>query len=129
MAFDNDGKAVNVVAPEGGLVKDQFYYDPTTGFAGQVLDTVDEGEAVALEIVRGHRILLPASLNVVVGDVLHVQDDGTLDRTADGGTARPYMKVTEVVDNVTTVDEVAQDQVIGVLLPQTWAKFSVVEES
>lgn len=126
MAFDNDGKAVDIVAPEGGLVKDQFYYDEVTGFAGQVLDTVDEGEGVSLEIVRGHRINLPAALNVAVGDVLHVQTDGTLDRTVDG-TARPYMKVTEVVENVTTIDAVAQDQVIGVLLPQTWAKFAVAE--
>ena len=126
MAFDNDGKAVNIVAPEGGLTKDQFYYDPTTGWAGQVLDTVDEGEGVALEVVRGHRINLPASLNIAVGDVLHVQDDGTLDKAADGAS-RPYMKVTEVVENVTTIDSVAQDQVIGVLLPQTWAKFA--EES
>lgn len=126
MAFDNDGKAVNIVAPEGGLVKDQFYYDEVTGWAGQVLDTVAEGEGVALEIVRGHRINVPASLNVAVGDVLYVEDDGTLGKT---GPGRPYMKVTEVVDNVTTVNEVVQDQVIGVLLPQLWAKFAVEEES
>lgn len=119
--FDNDGKAVNIVAPEGGLVKNQFYYDPTTGFAGSVLDTVDEGEGVALEIVRAHRYNVPASVGVLVGDVLHVQDDGTLGRTADTGGARPYMKVTEVVENVTATE----DQVIGVLLPQTWAKFTV----
>lgn len=121
--FDNDGKAVNIVAPEGGLVAGQFYYDEVTGWAGSVLDTVDEGEGVALEIVRGHRYNVPASLNVVVGDVLHVGADGTLVKTAPT-PARPYMKVTEVVDNVTTIGGVAQDQVIGVLLPQTWAKFA-----
>lgn len=126
MAFDNDGKAVDIIAPEGGLVKDQFYYDETTGWAGQVLDTVDEGEGVSLEIARGHRLSLPAALNAAVGDVLHVQDDGTLGRTVDG-TARPYMKVTQVVDNVITRDAITYDQVIGVLLPQTWAKFAVDE--
>lgn len=116
---DNDGKAVNIVAPEGGLTKNQFYYDPVTGFAGSVLDTVDEGQGVALEIVRAHRYNVAASLNVAVGDILHVGADGTLVKTAPT-PARPYMKVTEVVENVTTTE----DQVIGVLLPQTWAKFA-----
>lgn len=125
MAFDNDGKAVNIVAPAGGLTKGQFFYDEVSGWAGQVLDTVAEGEGVALEIVRGHRINVPASLNVAQGDVLHVQDDGTLGTAADTGGARPYLKVTEVVDNVTTIESVAQDQVIGVVLPQTWAQFDV----
>ncbi len=121
--FDNDGLAVNIIAPEGGLVAGQYYYDPTSGFAGAVLGTVAEGEAVAMEIARGHRFNLLSSLNIVAGDILHVQDDGSLDRTADGGTARAFMKVTEVVAGVTDTE----DQVIGVLLPQTWAKF--VEES
>lgn len=119
--FDNDGLAVNIVAPAGGLTAGQYYYDPTTGFAGAVLDTVVEGEAVALEIARGHRFNLLSSLSIAAGDILHVQDDGSLDNAADGGTARPFMKVTEVVASVTDTE----DQVIGVLLPQTWAKFEL----
>jgi hypothetical protein len=119
---DNDGKAVDIVAPEGGLTAGQFYYDPVTGWAGSVLDTVDEGEGVSLEIVRGHRYNLLSSLNIAVGDVLHVQDDGSLGVGADSA-ARPYMKVTEVVEGVTDTE----DQVIGVLLPQTWAKFALGE--
>ena len=118
--FDNDGKAVDIVAPEGGLEKGQFYYDPVTGWAGSVLDTVDEGEGVSLEVVRGHRYNLLSSLNIEVGNILYVQDDGSLAPTAES-TPRPYMKVTEVVESVTQTE----DQVIGVLLPQTWAKFAL----
>jgi len=117
--FDNDGKAVNIVAPAGGLEKNQFYYDPVTGWAGMVLDTVAEGDLVALEIVRAHRLTVLTSLGFAVGDIAYVQDDGTLDDAADT-VARPFMKITEV----STVDG-TQSQIIGVLLPQTWAKFAL----
>lgn len=115
---DSDGLAVNTVAPAGGLTAGQFYYDPVTGFAGSVLDTVDEGEGVALEIARGHRYEVSDTLTVAVGDILHVQADGSLGTT---DTGRPFMKVYEVVESVT--DET--DLVAGILLPQTWAKFTV----
>ena len=118
---DTDGLAVDIVAPAGGLEAGQFYYDPVTGWAGAVLDTVDEGEGVSLEIARGHRFEVPDTLSVAVGDVLHVQDDGTLGVGADTGGARPFMKVYEVVEDVTDTT----DLVAGVLLPQTWAQFTV----
>lgn len=115
---DSDGLAVDIVAPAGGLVAGQFYYDPVTGWAGAVLDTVDEGEGVALEIARGHRFEVPDTLTVTVGSLLYVQDDGSLGTTT---TTRPFMKVYEVVNQVT--DET--DLVAGVVLPQAWAGFAV----
>lgn len=118
--FDNDGLAINTVAPTGGVVAGDFVYDPVTGFAGFALDTVDAGESVALEIARGHRVRLATALGAAVGDVLHVQDDGTLDDAADTGGARPFMKVTEV-----TALDATYSLVVGVVLPQTWPKFTV----
>lgn len=117
---DTDGLAVDIVAPAGGLVAGQFFYDEVTGWAGSVLDTVDEGEGVSLEIARGHRYEVSDTLSVEVGDVLHVGDDGTLTNVATT-PARPYMKVYEVVPDVTA----DTDLVAGVLLPQTWEKFAV----
>lgn len=113
---DTDGKAVDIVAPVGGLTAGQFFYDSVTGWAGSVLDTVDAGEGVSLEIVRGHRYEVPNTLIVAVGDVLHIQADGTLGTVS---TSRPYMKIYEVVPNVTSTT----DLVAGVLLPQTWGTF------
>lgn len=114
--FDNDGLTVRVTAPEDGLEKGQFFYDAgETDWAGFVLDTVDEGEEVALEIARGHRFNIAASLNVAVGEVLYVQDDGTLDTTPDA-VVRPFLKVTEVTPDVIT----NFDQVVGVVLSQVW---------
>jgi len=116
---DTDGLAVDIVAPAGGLTAGSFYYDPVTGWAGSVLGTVDAGEGVSLEIARGHRYEVSDTLSVAVGDILYVQDDGTLG--TDDSSGRAYMKVYEVVESVT--DET--DLVAGVLLPQTWNKFAV----
>lgn len=118
--FDNDGLAVNIVAPAGGVTAGNFVYDAVTGWAGFALDTVDAGEGVALEIARGHRFLHPKSESVVAGDILHVTNAGTLSKTP-SATARPFLKVTEVVEDVTGT----QDQVIGNVLPQNWAKFAI----
>lgn len=116
--LDTDGLAVDIVAPAGGLKAGQFYYDPTTGWAGAVLDTVDEGEAVALEIARGHRFEVSNGLTLSKGILLYIQNDGTLGTTS---TARPFMKVYEVVSNVTASTHL----VAGIVLPQSWAKFAL----
>lgn len=118
--FDNDGLAVNIVAPAGGVVAGQFVYDAVSGWAGFALDTVDAGEGVALEIARGHRFNHVKTESVVAGDILHVTNGGTLSKTA-SATARPFIKVTEVVEDVTATE----DQVIGIVLPQVWAKFAI----
>ena len=118
--FDNDGLAVNGVAPTGGVDAGDFVYDPTTGFAGFALDTVAETEAVALEIARGHRVKLAHSQSIAVGDVLHVTTGGLLNKVYTTGAPRPFMKVTDVV----AIDSI-YDLVVGVVLPQTWPKFAV----
>ena len=116
--FDNDGLAVNIVAPVGGVVAGDFVYDAVTGFAGFALDTVAAGEGVALEIARAHRWKMLSSLSIAVGDILYVLDNGTLNHTG-SATKRPFAKVTEVVASVTGTE----DLVTAVVLPQTWAKF------
>jgi hypothetical protein len=122
--FDNDGLTVRVTAPSGGLEKGQFYFDSTTDWAGFVLDTVAEGELVAMEIGRGHRFNVAASLNVAVGEILYVQDNGTLDTEPDE-VVRPFMKVTEVTPDVVT----NFDQVVGVVLSQIWGSNTPVSGS
>lgn len=119
--FDNDGLAVDTVGPSGGVNAGDFLYDPATGFAGFALDTVAAGEGVSLEIARGHRVKLLHSQGIVVGDILHVTTGGLLAKVFTTGAPRPFMKVTEV----TAIDG-TYDLVVGVVLPQTWAKFTVV---
>lgn len=118
--FDNDGLAVNILAPTGGVTAGDFVYDEVTGWAGFALDTVDAGVGLALEVARGHRFLHVKSESVVAGDVLYITDAGALSKTP-SSTARAFLKVTEVVEDVTA----SQDQVIGIVLPQTWAIFVV----
>ncbi len=113
-----DGKSVDVVAPVGGYVKGNFYYNAASGWAGIALDTVAEGYPVALEIERGHEIELATALTIVKGDVLFLKDDGTLDKTG-SATKRPIMRVVEVATSTTA----GQDLITGIFLPQTWAKF------
>lgn len=114
--FDNDGLAVNILAPTGGVTAGDFVYDETTGWAGFALATAAEGEGLALEVARGHRFLHDKSESVVAGDILYVTDAGALSKTP-SSTARAFLKVTEVVEDVTST----QDQVIGIVLPQLWA--------
>lgn len=118
--FDNDGLAVNIIAPAGGVTAGDFVYDAVTGWAGFALGTAAVGEGVALEVGRGHRFLHIKSESVVAGDILFITDAGTLSKTP-SSTARPFLKVTEVVEDVTST----QDQVIGIVLPQTWASFVI----
>lgn len=120
MAFRGDGKAVNIVAPTGGVVAGNFYYDEVTGWAGFALATEDAGVPVALEIERVHEFEAPSADAYEPGDLVYLDDDGTLSPTP-AATARPIMRVDEVTDSVNA----NQKLVVAKMLPQTWAKFAV----
>lgn len=117
MAFDNDGKAVNIVAPADVTAGD-FVYDEVSGWAGFALGTVAEGELVALEVTRAHRMTVLKSVGFALGDMVYLKDDGTLDDTP-SSTVRVIGKVSEV----TEVDA-THDQIVINMFPQTWAKFA-----
>ena len=82
--FRQDGKAVDVVAPTGGVTKGQ----PTVaqGFFGIAMADAAAGETVAIEVAQRVHALNVTGLTAPKGTAIYITSAGVLSTTSSGNT-------------------------------------------